>query len=99
MGCDGIYCADSKASPCRYGGIHLHADRFKHINNVARILLQETGLGIKVQLKVVRPYATASASGSLNICTFFLIAQGPCSCWWRKSQRTVKIFELIKNEA
>ena len=68
------YYADSKASPCRYGGIRLHADRFKHINNVARILLQETGLGIKVQLKVVQPYETASA---LNICTFILIAQGP----------------------
>ena len=34
---------------CRFGGILLHADRFKHINNVARILLQETGLGQKVQ--------------------------------------------------
>lgn len=29
----------------RYGGIHLGPDRFKHINNVARILLQETGVG------------------------------------------------------
>ena len=33
---------------CRFGGILLHADRFKHINNVARILLHETGLGLKV---------------------------------------------------
>jgi hypothetical protein len=33
---------------CRFGGILLHADRFKHVNNVARILLQETGLGQKV---------------------------------------------------
>ena len=33
---------------CRFGGILLHADRFKHINNVARIVLQETGLGQKV---------------------------------------------------
>lgn len=33
---------------CRFGGILLHADRFKHINNVARILLQETGVGTKV---------------------------------------------------
>jgi hypothetical protein len=32
----------------RFGGILLHADRFKHINNVARILLPETGLGQKV---------------------------------------------------
>jgi hypothetical protein len=32
----------------RFGGILLHADRFKHINNVARMLLQETGLGLKV---------------------------------------------------
>ena len=29
-------------------GILLHADRFKHINNVARIMLHETGLGLKV---------------------------------------------------
>jgi hypothetical protein len=35
-------------SSARFGGILLHADRFKHINNVARILLQETGLGQKV---------------------------------------------------
>ena len=28
----------------RYGGIHLGPDRFKHINNVARMLLQTTGL-------------------------------------------------------
>ena len=34
---------------CRFGGILLHADRFKHINNVARILLQESGLGQKVE--------------------------------------------------
>lgn len=33
---------------CRYGGIQLHGDRFKHINNVARILLQETGVGSEV---------------------------------------------------
>lgn len=30
-----------------YGGIQLHADRFKHINNVARILLQESGIGLQ----------------------------------------------------
>jgi len=30
----------------RYGGILLHSDRFKHINNVARILLQQSGLGL-----------------------------------------------------
>ena len=29
----------------RYGGIQLGPDRFKHINNVARILLQETSIG------------------------------------------------------
>ena len=33
---------------CRYGGILLHGDRFKHINNVARILLLETGVGLEV---------------------------------------------------
>lgn len=32
----------------RFGGILLHSDRFKHINNVARILLQESGVGQKV---------------------------------------------------
>ena len=32
----------------RYGGILLHGDRFKHINNVARTLLQETGIGLEV---------------------------------------------------
>lgn len=32
-----------------YGGILLHGDRFKHINNVARILLQETGVGLGLQ--------------------------------------------------
>ncbi|CAG7785763.1 unnamed protein product, partial [Allacma fusca] len=26
-----------------YGGIQLHGDRFKHINNVARILLEKHG--------------------------------------------------------
>lgn len=26
----------------------MHGDRFKHINNVARILLQETGIGLEV---------------------------------------------------
>lgn len=30
-----------------YGGIHLGPDRFKHINNVARVLLQHTGIGSK----------------------------------------------------
>ena len=35
---------------CRFGGILLHADRFKHINNVARILLLESGVGEKVEL-------------------------------------------------
>lgn len=36
--------------PCsrRYGGIQLHADRFKHINNVARIVVQESGIGLQV---------------------------------------------------
>ena len=29
---------------CRYGGIHLGPDRFKHINNAARTLLQTSGL-------------------------------------------------------
>ena len=33
----------------RYGGIQLHADRFKHINNVARILLQDSGAGLQVR--------------------------------------------------
>ena len=33
----------------RYGGIQLHADRFKHINNVARILIQESGIGLQVR--------------------------------------------------
>lgn len=32
----------------RYGGVQLGPDRFKHINNVARTLLQNTGMGIKV---------------------------------------------------
>ena len=40
------------ARACRYGGVLMYGDRFKHINNVARILLQETGLGLKVQLCV-----------------------------------------------
>ena len=31
----------------RYGGIQLGPDRFKHINNVARILLQESSIGRK----------------------------------------------------
>ena len=35
---------------CRFGGILLHADRLKHINNVTRILLQETELGQKVHV-------------------------------------------------
>ena len=30
----------------RFGGVLLHEDRFKHINNVARILLQESGIGL-----------------------------------------------------
>ena len=36
----------------RYGGIHLGPDRFKHINNVARVLLQHTGIGSKVLIKI-----------------------------------------------
>ena len=36
---------------CRYGGILLHADRFKHINNVARTLIQDTGLGLEVVIQ------------------------------------------------
>ena len=36
----------------RYGGVLMYGDRFKHINNVARILLQETGLGLKVRTAV-----------------------------------------------
>ena len=39
---EGVTCV------CRYGGILLHADRFKHINNVARTLIQDTGLGLEV---------------------------------------------------
>lgn len=27
-----------------YGGVHLGSDRFKHINNVARLLIEESGL-------------------------------------------------------
>ncbi len=34
---------------CRYGGIQLGPDRFKHINNVARIIIQESGLGLEVR--------------------------------------------------
>lgn len=30
-----------------YGGIHLGTDRFKHINNVARMLLEQRGFGPK----------------------------------------------------
>lgn len=33
----------------RFGGILLHGDRFKHINNVARILLLESNVGCKVR--------------------------------------------------
>ena len=45
--CD--YSLRVKANCCvRYGGVLLHGDRFKHINNVARTLLQETGIGLEV---------------------------------------------------
>lgn len=37
----------------RFGGILLHSDRFKHINNVARLLLQETGFGQEVCVNVL----------------------------------------------
>lgn len=42
---------------CRFGGILLHADRFKHINNVARILLQDTGVGQKVNQISCKTYS------------------------------------------
>ncbi len=38
---------------CRYGGIQLGPDRFKHINNVARIIIQESGLGLEVRTYVI----------------------------------------------
>ena len=47
----GIYMIVHLSQFCRYGGIQLHGDRFKHINNVARILLQETGIGLEVMVK------------------------------------------------
>lgn len=37
----------------RFGGILLHADRFKHINNVARILLQDSRVGQMVILFLI----------------------------------------------
>lgn len=39
----------------RYGGILLHADRFKHINNVARVVVQESGIGLQVHLVNFKP--------------------------------------------
>lgn len=52
---DGTFCIQQSIldmgtvmSLFRYGGILLHGDRFKHINNVARILLLETGVGLEV---------------------------------------------------
>ena len=45
----------------RYGGIQLHADRFKHINNVARILLQDSGAGLQVRTCIyIRAYKLPS---------------------------------------
>lgn len=40
----------------RYGGVHLGPDRFKHINNVARTLLQTTGMAAKVCMYIIYLY-------------------------------------------
>ena len=55
---------------CRYGGIFLHADRFKHINNIARILLRETGLGQEVMClqHINSAYICSTLQKLINVC-------------------------------
>ena len=48
-----------------YGGIQLGPDRFKHINNVARVLLQSSGLGSQVQIHVVYMYTVLEKKGHI----------------------------------
>ena len=49
-----------------YGGIQLGPDRFKHINNVARVLLQSSGLASQVQLHVVYMYTVLDKKGHIS---------------------------------
>ena len=65
---------------CRFGGILLHADRFKHINNVARMLLQETGVGTKVTHVPISVQCNECQSRIYNhACVLLLyLAQGGC---------------------